>query len=50
MTKVEVVMDSEHIEALKLVLVKSGAVKRTGLSPETIGKIIEALVGATVKG
>jgi len=50
MTKVEVVMDSEHIEALKIVLVKSGAVKRTELSPEIIGKIIEALVGATWKG
>jgi len=46
MGKITVVLDSELIEALKIALVKSEAVKRTGLSAENIGKVIEALVEA----
>ncbi len=48
MGKITVVLDSELIEALKIALVKSEAVKRTGLSAENIGKVIEALVRAEV--
>ena len=50
MAKIEVVMESELIEALKIALVKSEAVKRTELSAEMIGKMIAALVGAKVVG
>lgn len=46
MGKITVVLDSELIEALKISLVKSEAVKRTGLSAENIGKMIRALVEA----
>ncbi len=48
MGKITVVLDSELIEALKIALVKSEAVKRTGLNAENIGKVIEALVRAEV--
>jgi len=48
MGKITVAMDSELIEALKIALVKSEAVKRTGLSAENIGRVIEALVRAEV--
>ena len=41
-------LDSELIEALKIALVRSEAVKRTGLSAEMIGRAIEALVRAEV--
>lgn len=46
MAKIKVVLDSELIEALKIALVRSDAVKRTGLSAEMIGRAIEALVRA----
>lgn len=46
MAKMKVVIDSELLEDLKVTLVKSGAVKRTEMSAEKIGKIIEALVSA----